>query len=390
MKKINSLPLFLVGFRPLFPLAMLSAIIFPVLWALVFSGRFNWPSAGLNPMAWHAHEMLFGFGWAVLGGFLLTASKNWVKIRGLHGWPLLALCLFWILERFFILFPEILGGLNSLLWLVCMNLYIVGVAGYVLWSLVRYRQSDSYKDNFFFYLILVLFILSKNLILNADYYKLGIDMSVGLFRLAFAVMFERTMTQFMKNTEAQDLLRNPFLDYGIKILLFLSVFSGLMSQPLAAIVLFAAGLLLLIRWLLWKPQIGFKKFSNATMYIGYLGLVLHLLLEASHQIGYTLGSATTALHTFTFLCMGFVIPSMFIRICQGHTGRKPQFVTSDKVALSFMLLAAFFRLLMPVLVIRYYAMWISIAAILWSLCFLLISIRLVPYCLQPRIDGKEH
>jgi uncharacterized protein involved in response to NO len=29
--------------------------------------------------------MFFGFGWAVLGGFLLTASKNWVKIRGYHG-----------------------------------------------------------------------------------------------------------------------------------------------------------------------------------------------------------------------------------------------------------------------------------------------------------------
>lgn len=391
MEKINSQALFLVGFRPLFPLAMFGAIVLPILWALVFSGKVSWLSTSdLNPMAWHAHEMLFGFSWAVLGGFLLTASKNWVKIRGLHGLPLLGVCLFWVLERFVILFPQVFGGIDSMIWLLFMNLYIFAVAGYILWCLVRYRATDSYKDNFFFYLILALFILSKNMLLRPEYYKLGIDISVGLFRLAFAVMFERTLTQFMKNTEAQDLLRNPILDYGIKFLLFIGVFYPLLPQALAATILFLAALLLLVRWLLWKPFIGFKKFSNATMYIGYLGLILHLILEGCHQLGHTIGSPTTALHTFTFLCMGVVIPSMFIRICQGHTGRKPQFFMSDKIAISCMLVGAFFRLLMPVIAVRYYAMWISIAAIFWSLCFLIIAVRLVPYCLQPRIDGKEH
>jgi hypothetical protein len=33
--------------------------------------------------------MFFGFGWAVLGGFLLTSTKNWVGVRGYHGTPLI-------------------------------------------------------------------------------------------------------------------------------------------------------------------------------------------------------------------------------------------------------------------------------------------------------------
>ena len=43
--------------------------------------------------------MFFGFGWAVLGGFLLTATRNWVKIRGYHGLALIYLVIVWLAER---------------------------------------------------------------------------------------------------------------------------------------------------------------------------------------------------------------------------------------------------------------------------------------------------
>jgi uncharacterized protein involved in response to NO len=75
-------PLWLVGFRPFFLLAVLAAIALPLLWVLLLTGVLTAP-AGLSPMTWHAHEMFFGFGFAVLGGFLLTASKNWVSVRGM-------------------------------------------------------------------------------------------------------------------------------------------------------------------------------------------------------------------------------------------------------------------------------------------------------------------
>jgi hypothetical protein len=56
----------------------------------------------MNMMQWHAHEMLFGFGGAVLIGFLLTASKNWVGVRGIHGKSLMFLSILWISERLFL------------------------------------------------------------------------------------------------------------------------------------------------------------------------------------------------------------------------------------------------------------------------------------------------
>ena len=394
MKKIINHPIFLAGFRPLFPLAMIAGILFPFLWGLIFSGNLSWfnnsAEGALNPLAWHAHEMLYGFGWAVLGGFLLTASKNWVKIRGIHGGPLLLISIFWIAERILILMAATFGGTSSLLWILLMNVYMVSVSVYVLSSLLKYRKADSYQDNYFFYLILILFLISKNMLLSSEHYKLGIDLSIGLFRLAFAVMFERTLTQFMKNTESIDLFRHPYLDNAIKILLFISIFYPLFPPTLGALILALAAALLFMRWLLWKPFIGFKKFSNATMYVGYFGLILHLVFQSLYQMGFVVGTATTALHTFTLLCMGIVIPSMLIRICQGHTGRKPVFITQDKLAIGSMLVAAIFRLVFPPLYPQQYALWILISAILWSLCFLLIAIRLIPFCFQVRIDGKEH
>ena len=61
-----------LGFRPLYLLAGAYAALSVPLWALQFSGRL--PGANL---LWHAHEMLFGYAFAVIAGFLLTAVRAW-------------------------------------------------------------------------------------------------------------------------------------------------------------------------------------------------------------------------------------------------------------------------------------------------------------------------
>ena len=92
-------PFWLVGFRPFFALACLSGMVLPIAWALIFSGSLPPPDAPFTSVQWHAHEMFFGFAWAVLGGFLLTSTKNWVNIRGYHGPALMLLSAAWIIER---------------------------------------------------------------------------------------------------------------------------------------------------------------------------------------------------------------------------------------------------------------------------------------------------
>lgn len=378
-------PLWLAGFRPFFVLALLMGILLPSLWAFIFSGTLPFVS-GLNSFQWHAHEMLFGFGGAVLFGFLLTASKNWVKVRGIHGLGLICLTVLWILERLFF-YP--LMQSHPLLKHVGLSLFPLICGTYIAVTLIKYRKNDSFKDNYFFLILLTFMLITKNLLISVEYYYHGIALAIGLFRLAFTLMFERTMTQFMKNTENVILYRNFFLDFGIKFLVLLSAFQSFFSPLISTIILSLAAFLLFLRWILWRPDLGFKKFGNATMYIGYLGLILHFIFEAVKIAGMW-NQGTVSTHLFTFLCMGVVIPSMIVRISQGHTGRKLAFTSSDKVAISLILISSFFRLLFPFIFPTQYLLGIRLAGLLWTIAFIMLSLRLWPFLFQARIDGKVH
>ena len=75
-RKQNGPAIFALGFRPFFLLAGVFAGLVLLLWLGVLFGNL-----GISPAYpahyCHAQEMIFGYGSAVIVGFLLTASKNW-------------------------------------------------------------------------------------------------------------------------------------------------------------------------------------------------------------------------------------------------------------------------------------------------------------------------
>jgi hypothetical protein len=69
-------PAFLTyGFRPFFFAAALWSAAALLLWIVMFATGRTLPSR-FDPLAWHIHEMLFGFVMAAIAGFLLTAIPN--------------------------------------------------------------------------------------------------------------------------------------------------------------------------------------------------------------------------------------------------------------------------------------------------------------------------
>lgn len=78
------------GFRPFFLLGALWAALAIPLWLGVFAGCFQ-ISTALSPVVWHVHEMVFGYGAAVVAGFLLTAIPNWTGRMPLQDGPLAVL-----------------------------------------------------------------------------------------------------------------------------------------------------------------------------------------------------------------------------------------------------------------------------------------------------------
>ena len=64
----------------------------------MLAGVLNLPLA-FDALAWHQHELLFGYVGGVLAGFLLTAIPNWTGRPPVSGLPLLWLALFWATAR---------------------------------------------------------------------------------------------------------------------------------------------------------------------------------------------------------------------------------------------------------------------------------------------------
>ena len=87
-----------VGFRPFFLGAGLWAAGAVALWLAQLAGWPALPSA-FDPIAWHAHEMLFGYVAAVIAGFLLTAIPNWTGRLPVCGRQLGGLFALWCAGR---------------------------------------------------------------------------------------------------------------------------------------------------------------------------------------------------------------------------------------------------------------------------------------------------
>ena len=91
-----AIPLFSYGFRPFFLGAAIWALAALILLMGSLAGL--WELApGYGALAWHGHEMLFGYASGVVAGFLLTAVPNWTGRLPVAGWRLALLFALWCL-----------------------------------------------------------------------------------------------------------------------------------------------------------------------------------------------------------------------------------------------------------------------------------------------------
>jgi uncharacterized protein involved in response to NO len=100
------------GFRPFFLGAALWSATALGLWLGALMGHVTLPIA-LDPVAWHAHEMIFGFAAAAVGGFLLTAIPNWTGRLPIQGAPLAVLVLAWLAGRVAVVLSGLIGAVPA-------------------------------------------------------------------------------------------------------------------------------------------------------------------------------------------------------------------------------------------------------------------------------------
>ena len=383
---MSSHPIFTAGFRTLFPLACLAGLALPLFWVLIFTGAV---STGLTfatpPLHWHAHEMFFGFGMAALGGFLLTATKNWVGVRGWHGGPLVLLAAAWLLDRFALGIGA--GWPPALFWPATL-LFQVAIVAMLMHTLLKQRLEGS--DNFFFWIALPLFVLAKVLLLREATYSVGWAMALALFRFAFLIMLERTQVQFMRHAFRVDIRRDPALDMPIKWLAITLAFVEWLPAPLGGLGELVLAFLLLERFCYWHPFKAFTRLDIGIMYFGYLMIVAQLIVSGIGRFTELPWVGTVGVHLFTVGVMGTILPAMIVRISKGHTGRNVVFEHVDKAVLWIMIAGLIARVVAPQIHPAGYMMWLHLAATCWLLGFVILLWRYLPFLFAPRVDGKAH
>ena len=321
----NSPPILRGGFRPFFFGGAAWAVIALVVWLLSLLGGLTLPSA-FDPLAWHRHEMLFGFVGAIVAGFLLTAIPNWTGRLPIAGLPLAGLFALWFGGRLALLFSREIGIAAAA---------VLDVGFYFVFAFVAGREVLAAKNRNLPIVALVLLFGAASAV---DYAGVGGVMpdpdagfraGIALVILMISLVGGRIIPSFTRNWMAKQgqkehLPGQPTLFDLITIGI---TGAGLLLWVLAPSasftgwVLVVAGLFQFARLTRWS---GWRTLADpmvAILHIGYLWVPVGLLLLAWSILG-TQMPRTVALHALTAGAMASMILAVMTRATLGHTGRE--------------------------------------------------------------------
>lgn len=383
------LALLQLGFRPFFLLAGLFAVVSVVVWAVMFAFDVGLPTLGIPPMHWHGHEMVFGFVFAVIAGFLLTAVRNWTQLPTLRGAALGCLAGAWVAAR--------------LVWLVVPGLWPLAALFDVSFGLalalaisvpvLRVRQWRQVG------VITLVFLLA---VANAVFYAgLAVDrpqvMRRGLYGGLYVVLClifviaRRVLPFFIERgvDEPVQLSQRPWADRASVGLLIAFAAADLFA-PWPTLTAILAGVLFLVHILRladWYTPALWRKPMLWILYIAYGAASLGFLLKAA-SVGPWV-PPLLAVHAWTVGGIGMMTLGMMARVSLGHTGRSihepPSWVLPAFVSIT---LAFLLRVGGPLLFPRAYSTWVTLSAVSWVAAFALFVAVYTPILLRPRVDGQ--
>jgi uncharacterized protein involved in response to NO len=316
--------LFSMGFRPCLLGGALFSALAIMLWLPVYMGGLVLPSA-FPPLAWHVHEMLFGFLPAIVAGFLLTAVPNWTGRKPLQGAPLAALAALWLAGRLAI---GLSGASGATLTAVIDCSFLASVTLAVMRKIAKGKNWRNLKVAG-----LVALLLAGNVLFHIELATRGSfaaaeRLGVAALILLIVLIGGRVVPAFTRNWLMQHnpgRLPVPFdrTDAAIVLLtvLALAVWTGAGSSPATAGLFALAGAAQawrLGRWAGWRA-------ARDT-----LVLILHLayafvpfgfafMAAAMWRGGAALQSA--GLHVWTAGAAGAMTLAIMTRATLGHTGR---------------------------------------------------------------------
>lgn len=370
-----------LGFRPLYLAGCIWAVLAVGLW--IFAPR--WLSGPLGGLAWHAHEMLWGFIATIAVGFLLTAGSNWTGVNPLRGRALAGLLLLWVVARASYLLP--LDG--GFLLAAVSELLFFGAAAVALGRVIYGTRS---RRNFGVPVLVLGLGAADALFLHSVWQgdlRLAMErFNSGLLCMAvIAMLVARRVIPFFATRAIPGLKISMHTRSGHWQLAAgaLAIASSLVAWNQAmAVCLIIAGLLTLVQVVAWQPWSVRKAPLLWVLYTGHAALGAGLLLAAVQASGMALRPAW-AVHVIAILGLSVLVIGMVTRTALGHLGRP---LRADRLMVSCyaLVIAAAVLRLVALLPTAWTVGTLHASAGAWMLAFGIYVWRFAPMLIRPRVD----
>lgn len=382
------------GFRPFFLLAGIQAVWTLLVWTAFQLGLVGLPTAWPAP-AWHAHELLFGYGTAALAGFLLTAVPNWTGRLPLSGLPLAGLAGLWILGRLAVaaagLLPAPAVALATLLFPASL-LLVTGrevAAG-------RNRRNCPVIG-----LVALLLVaqLAFHLELAAESpAPVAAHAAIALFLLLILLIGGRIVpsftTNWLRHHRPGAPLPAPFdrLDAAalalaaLALALLLAARIAPLPPALPGLVACLAGLAHLFRLARWRPFATLPEPLLWVLHLAYFFVPLGFLAAGFGHGLDSPGLLLASTHIWTVGAIGLMTLAVMTRATRGHTGRALHAPPETAAAYLALAAAAIFRAAAALLP-EASPVLVPTAGLLWLLAFAIFLAAYAPMLLAPRVPA---
>ncbi len=376
--------LWTIGFRPLYLFAMVFSAITISCWVAQFAGWTGRHMVLGGPL-WHAHEMLFGYAFAVIAGFLFTAVRNWTNRPTPSGPTLAFIAALWLAGRVLVLSPWPLYAA------IADTAFALAVAAGIAVPLFGSRNRQNY---FFVALILALgsvnlgFYLAMGEVVHFAVDR-GLRFGLDLVLLIMVIMGGRVIPMFTANAVRG---AQPRRFHWLERVAIGSVVALLAAEllPLPALVTaLAAGVAAAAhgaRLALWQPWLTMKRPIVWILHAAYAWIVAYLALRALAALD--LVPISLAVHALTVGAIGGLTVGMMTRTARGHTGRALEAGSLEVSCYVLIQVAAVLRVFVPMFAPQWYVGAVVAAGALWTGAFVLLAVRFVPILLRPRVDGR--
>jgi len=379
-----------LGFRPFFLAAAGYGAVVMALWLAIYTFSWSPDLYALSPVAWHAHEMIYGYAMAVIAGFLLTAVRNWTGRPTPQGLPLALLVSLWLAGRILPFFgpgiPLQWVAVTDCAFAVCL----------VLATGLPIVQARQWK-NLPILIKLALLLASNVLFYLGALHSLDNGIRLGLYSgfylvLALILTLGRRLIPFFIERGvgySVRLTNRKWLDLTSMVVFLLFWLSELFTPDRAMGSVLSAILFVLhsLRLAGWHTRGIWHKPLLWVLYAAYGLITAAFALKAA---AYPLAiSPFLAVHLFAVGGIGLMTVGMMARVALGHTGRdiaSPPPVVVWVFAL--MLASTITRVLLPLLDPGRYSIWIGLSQALWIGCFAVFFVTYLPILVRPRVDGR--